>query len=89
MQHHRLCLAHRNARNSALSKPDRPPTSQVWRQSPDSQGVRPAALSFEAVAPTSGQALYMPALVAARFNPDMKAKYAHTSSKPKTRQKSP
>ena len=35
------------------------------------------------------QALYMPALVAARFNPDMKAKYAHTSSKPKTRQKSP
>ena len=23
------------------------------------------------------QALYMPALVAARFNPDMKAKYAH------------
>ena len=41
--------------NSALSKPDRPPTSQVWRQSPDSQGVGPAALSFEAVAPTSAK----------------------------------
>ena len=55
IQHHRLCLADRNARNSALSKPDRPPTSQVWRQSPDSQGVGPAALSFEAVAPTSAK----------------------------------
>jgi transposase len=27
--------------------------------------------------PDVRQALYMPALVAARFNPDMKAKYAH------------
>jgi len=42
----------------------------------NSQGVGPVAHSFAAVAPDR-QALYMPALVAARFNPDMKAKYAH------------
>ena len=29
------------------------PTSQAWRQSPDSRGVGPVAHSFEAVAPTS------------------------------------
>ena len=46
-------------------------------QSPDSQGAGPVAPSFAAGAPTSARPLYMPALVAARFNPDMKAKYAH------------
>jgi len=30
----------------------RPPTSQAWRQSPDSQGAGPVAHSFEAGAPT-------------------------------------
>ena len=35
------------------------------------------------------QALYMPALVGARFNPDMKAKYRTPSSKPESPQKSP
>jgi hypothetical protein len=37
------------------SKPARPPTSQAWRRSPDSQGVGPVAHSFAAVAPTSAK----------------------------------
>jgi transposase len=37
------------------SKPARPPTSQAWRRSPDSQGVGPVAHPFAAVAPTSAK----------------------------------
>ena len=55
----------------------RPPTSQAWRQSPDSQGVGPVAALLAAGAPTSAKPLHAVALVAARFNPDMKVKYAH------------
>ena len=45
-------------------------------QRPDCRaiGARPARLAGRA---DVRQALYMPALVAARFNPHMKAKYAH------------
>ena len=47
------------------------------RRSPDSQGVGPVAHSF-----------YMPALVAARFNPDMRPN-TPTSSTPENLRKSP
>ena len=77
IERHRLRLADRNAgTRRPRSRPGRQ-ASQASRRSPDSQGVGPVAHSFAAVAPTSAKPLYMPALVAARFNPDMKAKYAH------------
>ena len=69
-------------------KPARPPTSQAWRRSPDSQGVGPVAHLFAASADVR-QALYMPAPVAACFNPDSKAKYAHLIETGKTRKGRP
>jgi hypothetical protein len=56
-------------------------------QRPDCRaiGARPARLAGRA---DVRQALYMPALVAARFNPDMR-RNTHTSSKPENPQKSP
>ena len=56
---------------------------------PDSQGVGPVAHSFAAGRADVRQALYMPALVAARFNPDMKREIRTPHRNRKTRKSRP
>ena len=77
IQHHRLCLADRNAgarlRRNRPGRQPRRPGSIAPRQS----GRWTSRSFIRGGRADVRQALYMPALVAARFNPDMKVKYAH------------
>ena len=78
IQHHRLCLADRNARTRrSRSRTGRQPR-RLGRISRRQSGRWTGNRSFiRGGRADVRQALYMPALVAARFNPDMKTKYAH------------
>jgi transposase len=76
IQHHRLCLADRNDGVGAVEA----------GQAANLAGLAPIARQSGRWTGHSfihrgradvRQALYMPALAAARFNPDIKAKYAH------------
>ena len=78
IQHHRLCLADRNAgARLPRSRPGRQPRRPGSRSLRTVRALDRMLHSFGGGRADVRQALYMPALVAARFNPDMKAKYAH------------
>ena len=90
IQHHRLCLADRNAGARLPRKPARPPTSQACKPIARQSG-RWTGRSFirGGRADVRQVSLYMPALVAARFNPDMKVNIRTPHPKPESRQRSP
>ena len=89
IQHHRLCLADRNAgARLPRSRPGRQPRRLKADQHPTVRALDLVAHSFAAVAPTSAKRLYMPALVAARLQSRHAGRNTHTSSKPENPQKS-
>ena len=53
----------------------RPPASQAWLPSLDKPGPGKAESAVQGGRPLLRRSIYMPALVATRFNADLKAKY--------------